>query len=232
MAFQIGASHMSAQVSLQRVRRATEYYPGAIQVILPDWLPLSESAVLTCLSRFAEAAQDVPLVLYNPPHAKTTVTTALYGRLAAEIPSLIGVKVAEGSTVWFEEMRSLAPGLAVFVPGHRMASGMRLGAAGSFSNVACLNPAGARNWYKLMLEDPTTALDVERRLRRFFDDYVVPRQRAGYPDHALDKYLAGVGGWAMAGTRVRWPYPSLDETEAEQLRPTARECLPELFPES
>jgi dihydrodipicolinate synthase/N-acetylneuraminate lyase len=35
--FQIGASHPSAQVQLDRVRRAVAREPGAIQVILPDW---------------------------------------------------------------------------------------------------------------------------------------------------------------------------------------------------
>ena len=40
--FQIGASHPSAQVQLDRVRRAAAREPGAIQVILPDWLPLND----------------------------------------------------------------------------------------------------------------------------------------------------------------------------------------------
>jgi len=49
--FQIGASHPSAQVQLDRVRRAAAREPGAIQVILPDWLPLNDGEVLAFLHR-------------------------------------------------------------------------------------------------------------------------------------------------------------------------------------
>ena len=35
--FQIGAAHMSPEISLQRVKRAKQLQPSAIQVILPDW---------------------------------------------------------------------------------------------------------------------------------------------------------------------------------------------------
>jgi dihydrodipicolinate synthase/N-acetylneuraminate lyase len=39
--FQVGASHMSPQISLERVRRARDFQPDAIQVILPGWWPVS-----------------------------------------------------------------------------------------------------------------------------------------------------------------------------------------------
>lgn len=228
-AFQIGASHVSAQTCLDRARRAARCEPGAIQVILPDWLKLSDRAVLNFLGRVAEAAGGVPLVLYNPPHAKTVVSPAQYGRLASAVPSLIGVKVAGGGAAWFEEMRSSAPGLAVFVPGHRLASSFPLGAAGSYSNVACLSPDGAARWYRSMPTLPELALDVENRLGVFFAEHVVPLQQAGYPDHALDKYLARIGGWSHSGTRVRWPYEWVDEDQAAAARRSAQRLLPELF---
>lgn len=52
-------------------------------------------------------------MLYNAPYAKTQVEPELFG--------------------W----------LSVFVAGHTLASGRRLGASGSYSNVAALSPAGA-----------------------------------------------------------------------------------------
>jgi len=66
MAFQIGASQMSPQLSLARIRRAAELRPGAIQVILSDWYPLSDDEMITCMEGFAAAADPVGLVLYNP----------------------------------------------------------------------------------------------------------------------------------------------------------------------
>jgi dihydrodipicolinate synthase/N-acetylneuraminate lyase len=37
--FQIGCSHMSPKISLERLKRAVALKPSAIQVILPDWFP-------------------------------------------------------------------------------------------------------------------------------------------------------------------------------------------------
>ena len=75
MPFQIGASHMSAQLSLERIA-SPELRPSAIQVILADWFPLKEAEMVACLQRMAAAAAPVGLVLYNPPHAKVVLTPA------------------------------------------------------------------------------------------------------------------------------------------------------------
>lgn len=220
--FQIGASHPSAQVQLERVRRAAAVGPGAIQVIVPDWLPLNEREVLDFLRRIADTAGDVPLVLYNPPHAKTQVGPEFLGVIAAAVPSLIGLKTAGGDKAWFEE--ATKSGLAIFVPGHFLASMSLLGAHGSYSNVAALSPDGAVKHAR--------DLDVERRIGEFFEQYVVPLQKAGLSNPALDKFLAAVGDWADVGTRVRWPMVSATPGQVEAARPAARSLLPELFEDS
>jgi dihydrodipicolinate synthase/N-acetylneuraminate lyase len=220
--FQIGASHPSAQVQLARVRRAAALEPGAIQVILPDWLPLNDREVLDFLRRIADTAGDVPLVLYNPPHAKTRVGPEFLSTLAAAVPSLIGLKTAGGDKAWFEQ--ATKSGLSIFVPGHFLASMSLLGAHGSYSNVAALSPNGSVAHAR--------DLDVERRIGEFFEQYVVPLQKAGLSNPALDKFLAAVGDWADVGTRVRWPMASATPGQVEAARPAARSLLPELFGDS
>jgi dihydrodipicolinate synthase/N-acetylneuraminate lyase len=230
MPFQIGASHMSAQLSLDRIRRAREYAPSAIQVILPDWFPVKEPEMVACLRRMAGAADGIGLVLYNPPHAKVVLTPAQIGRLHAAVPEMIGVKVADGGDEWYAELRVHCGGLAVFVPGHHLATGIANGAAGSYSNVACLSPAGAQRWYDQMQADLPGALELEARIRRFMDAEIAPLiVQEGYPNGALDKLLAAMGGWADVGTRLRWPYRWLEPQEAIRLRPIAKSMLPELF---
>jgi 4-hydroxy-tetrahydrodipicolinate synthase len=228
--FQIGASHMSAQLSLDRILRARELQPSAIQVILPDWFPLKEAEMAVCLARMAAAADPIRLVLYNPPHAKVVLTPAAIGRLHASVPAIIGVKVADGDESWYAAMREHCPGLAVFVPGHHLATGIANGAAGAYSNVACLSPAGGQRWYEQMLVDLPAALELEQRIRQFMDRAIVPFiVRDGYANPALDKLLAAIGGWADVGTRLRWPYRWIDPLEATRLRPVAMALLPELF---
>src|SRR3546814_398225 len=69
MPFQIGCSHMSPLLSLERVRRIVSLKPSAIQVILPDWFPPGMSEIIDYLEVMASAAAPAGLVLYNPPHA-------------------------------------------------------------------------------------------------------------------------------------------------------------------
>ncbi|MDE3165379.1 MAG: dihydrodipicolinate synthase family protein [Acidobacteriota bacterium] len=230
MAWQAGAAHMSAQISLDRVRRAASLGPSAIQVILPDWCPVSNEEALRFLARIAGAAAPAPLVLYNPPHAKRSLSPADFGMLAQDVPALAGVKVGHSGAEWCSEFRRLAPGLSLFVPGHELASGMAHGAHGAYSNVACLSPAGAVRWNRQMTSDPASALDLETRIRQFLSDSVLPfRHERGISNPGLDKLLAAIGGWADVGTRLRWPYSWIPEAEAIRLRSVARGRMPELF---
>jgi dihydrodipicolinate synthase/N-acetylneuraminate lyase len=227
-AFQIGASHMSGQLSLSRIRRARSLGPTAIQVILPDWSPLSPSEVERTLERMLETAGGIPLVLYNPPHAKTVCSPEQLGALARAFPGLVGVKVA-GNDAYYSRLHAAAPHLSIFAPGHELAHARRLGAVGSYSNVACLAPAGALAWEEQMDRDPVAAEALGDRIMAFFDDYIAPLKAQGYSNTALDKALAAVGGWAPIGTRARWPYNSVPDEEVALLAPLAREALPELF---
>ncbi|MCP4399000.1 MAG: dihydrodipicolinate synthase family protein [bacterium] len=229
--FQLGASHMSAQISLERIKRARTFQPGAIQVILADWFPLTPEEAVACLTRMAEVADPIGLVLYNPPHAKRVLQPEEYSRLKEAVPNLIGIKVADSDSAWYEAMKRHCEGLAIFVPGHHLATGFTHGAAGSYSNVACLHPVGAQMWYDMMKNDIAQALDVEKRIQQFMNTHILPFiTQQKYSNQALDKLLAAIGGWANIGTRLRWPYRWIPEKEAERLRPIAREMIPELFP--
>ena len=226
--FQIGASHMSGQICLSRIRRARQLKPTAIQVVLPDWLPLGPAEVHAAIERMAAEADPVPLVLYNPPHAKTVCGPDQLAALAAEIPGLVGVKIASDSD-FYSQLHAAAPGLAIFVPGHELAHARRFGAAGSYSNVACLEPNGALAWERQMTDDPGGAIAFGDRIIAFFERYIAPLKAQGHSNPALDKTLAAIGGWAPVGTRVRWPYTSVPDEVIARLKPIAQAALPEMF---
>jgi len=230
VAFQIGASHTSPQTTLARVRRAAALHPGAIQVILSDWFPLTDAEAVDYLRGLSDAAAGIGLVLYNPPHAKRVLAPPVFEKLCRDVPGLVGVKVADGPASWYAQMRRHAPGLSVFVPGHHLATGFVNGAAGAYSNVACLQPTGARRWWQLMQKDVVEALRIEREITSFFALHILPFiTQEGYCNAACDKLLAAIGGWSTVGTRLRWPYRSIPLEEAERLRPLARAAIPELF---
>lgn len=228
MPFQIGVSHMSAQISRERLRRSVGLKPSAVQVILPDWFPVTDEEAIRFLDGMANVSDGIGLVLYNPPHAKRVLSPEEIGRLADAVPSLVGVKVADGDAAWYEAMGPVFERLSVFVPGHHLATGYQHGASGAYSNVACLSPRGAQWWWELMERDIDAALEVESRIRQFMDEHIVPFiTRDGYCNGACDRLLALIGGWADIGDQMRWPYRSIAASEAERLRLVARESLPE-----
>lgn len=230
--FQIGVSHSSAQVSLERLKRTKELRPAAIQLILPDWFPVTIREAISFLEVMAEAAGDIGLILYNPPHAKRVLEPEEWATLKQAVPGLVGVKVFDhdGESAWYEKARKYGKGLSIFVPGHNLATGIAKGARGAYSNVACLSPFGAQHWYEMMHSDLENALEIERGIHRFFADHITPLiTRDRYPNQAVDKLLAAIGGWTGISTRLRWPYRWIPEKVAADLRPVAKEMLPEFF---
>ena len=230
MPFQSGVSHPFPIVMWERIKRCNALQPSAYQVILPDWVALSPKEILDFFIITASLAGNIPLVLYNPPHAKKVLKPDEYGFIASAIPQLIGIKVAGGDASWFDEMRSHAASLAVFLPGHLLASGFKekVG-AGAYSNVACINPVAAQQWWQLMQTDMDAAIDLEKRMNGFFDRCIVPFKNAGYSNPALDKFLAAVGGWGKIGTRLRKPYQWIIDGEVMAARNIAATLIPEFF---
>jgi dihydrodipicolinate synthase/N-acetylneuraminate lyase len=214
MPFQIGVSHPSPILSLERLRRTRAWQPSAFQVILPDWVVPTAEEQVEFLAKMANVAGPIPLVLYTPPHAKLALHPPDFERLAKAVPQLIGIKVADGDSSWYEAMRRYSSGLSVFVPGHHLATGFRekVG-AGAYSNVACIHPQAAQRWWELMQTDLDEALTVERRINAFFAEAIIPYKNRGFSNPALDKLLAAVGGWASVSTRLRWPYRSIPEAD-------------------
>ena len=225
--FQIGAGYMSAQITLDRVRRAARLKPSAIQVILPDWYPVNMDEAKSFFDRVAAAASPIGLVLYNPPHAKRYLQPEEYEQLCRAVPALVGVKVAN-EPLWYADLRRRVPGISMFVTGHHLASGMKAGGSGAYSNVACLHPVAAKRWNELMSTDSDAALALEKKIVGFLDEFVLPlRAKGGYSNQALDKLLAAIGGWSKAGLRLRWPYRAVEESDAHRLQDIARERLPD-----
>jgi 4-hydroxy-tetrahydrodipicolinate synthase len=229
--FQIGICHTSAQTALARIRRVRSLQPVAFQVILPDWFPPTLSEVLDFLQRIAEEADPIPLIIYNPGHAKRRLSPAEWETVADQVRGVAGMKVPAGDDAWYQAMQPVMRRLSVFVPGHLMAEGLARGAQGSYSNVACLNPEGAQRWFRLCLEQPDKGRLLGERIQRFVTRHVKPLIiRDGLSNMAADKALAVAGGWLpRLTTRLRWPYRSVSEEAAQGLGTIARSELPELF---
>lgn len=231
MPFQIGASHTSPQATLGLVHRARVLRPSGMQVILPDWLPVGVEEAIAFLSRVAKEADGVPLILYNPPHAKPLLNSAEILQVITAVPEVVGIKVLGGDADWYAEMKPVLDKISVFVAGHRMASGCQQGARGCYSNVACLSPAGAQRWYEQIWADTEGALALEAKLVNFWMTHAGRlKEEQGVSGTAIDKMMACAGGWLPGmSARLRWPYRFVDNATAAEVGRAAREELPELF---
>jgi dihydrodipicolinate synthase/N-acetylneuraminate lyase len=225
--FQIGASHPVPIITLERIQRFKRLNPDAFQVILPEWIPLQPEEQVLFLKKIASAAGNIPLVLYNPPQAKNVLTPKGFEFLMDRVPELIGIKVGGGDSVWYEQMRACSKRISIFIPGHFLATGVKQEvAAGAYSNIACLSPQGAQQWWSLMHTDLEEALSVQALILRFFQKCIVPYQKLAYSNPALDKFLASIGGWGDIGTRLRWPYRWIPEEHVPHARKIAKRLLP------
>lgn len=230
--FQIGASHAQAAESLRRIEQTRELNPGAFQVILPEWTPLGWSEILEFLKRMTKAADTIPLVIYNPPNAQKVLTPAEWHQLTQEVAGIIGIKVAGGDEAWHNEMGNAANHMSVFVAGVQLGSGIINGcASGSYSNLACLTPQGAVDWYQRILSNPQTALEQESQILNVFGKAIAPF-RGAFSNSALDKALASAGAWTGISSRVRWPLASIAESDVQLLSTQFRKGLPFLFEEN
>lgn len=227
MPFQIGCSHPSAQISLSRIRFASSLSPSAIQVILPDWFPVTDREALSFLDACCAASEGIPITLYNPPHAKRRLSPETLLMISERVP-LGSIKVADGDEAWYRGMQGVMERVPVFVPGHHLATGIMHGAAGSYSNVACLAPKASQAWYRMMREDIVSALALEKDLRRFFETYIDPLIAGeGYANFVIDKFLAVVGGYLPGfANKARFPYDSIDPDRAPYFRMKLEQTAP------
>ncbi len=229
--FQIGLSHSSAQIARERLRRAKTLAPAAFQVTLPDWFPPSLPEVIAFLEVMAAEAAPIPLIVYNPPHAKRKLGPEEWREIVARVPGVAGMKVAGGDDAWYAAMREVMANVSVFIPGHLLAEGMARGGRGAYSNVACLSPAGAQRWYELCGRDPAAGRALGGRIGAWWKENIAPLiTRDGLANFAADKASAVAGGWLPGfTTRMRWPYRAADPAVARAIGESARRELPELW---
>ncbi|MEM7025272.1 MAG: dihydrodipicolinate synthase family protein [Pseudomonadota bacterium] len=227
--FQIGATHPLATGSLGRAAFAATLAPDAIQVTLPDWTQLDTDGVHRFMIRVAEAAEGVPLVLYNPPHARTLLSPEQLDALIARMPDLVGLKCGGGDAAWYAAMAPVLKRISVFIQGHCYASGRAMGAHGSYSNMACLNPTTAVAWAAMA---PDAALALEARIAHFMEEAIAPVLARGLPGFACDKAMAAAGFWTHITPRLLWPQTGAIDADVARIAEATHRHIPEFAEEA
>ncbi len=228
--FQIGASFPTLPEMLERIEFAKTLSPTAIQIIIPDCFPLSSKELCMYFSKIQEISDGFRFILYAPPHAKTKLLPRDIRMLMEQFSCLVGLKLAGGDADWYQEMQSCMEELAIFIPGHHLASAVSQGAHGAYSNVSCISPVQAQKWYDLMLRDMHKALIIEKEIRNFMDRKILPFIQSGYSNQACDKALAYMTGWCKGMTsKLRFPYRGIAPKELLNCKKHMHEMLKNFF---
>lgn len=141
MAVLAGTGSNATHEAVALTRAAAAAGADAVLVITPYYNKPTQGGMLRHFAEVAKAS-DLPMVLYNVP-GRTAVSLApdTVGRIAREIPSVVGIKEATGSVRQASEIHRLVPDLAIFSGDDFATQGLlACGAVGTISVTANLAP--------------------------------------------------------------------------------------------
>lgn len=225
--FQIGASRQSYQEMKEKVELSTKFKPLAIQITLPDWFPLNNDEVVNFINEISNYSKGIPFVLYNPPHAKRVLNFKDYEYILPKTPNVKSIKVCDGDNNWYKNMKSVFEMTSVFVPGHHIARGISNGAAGTYSNIACLCPHKSQLWYNICQNDIEYGLQLEKQLNNYLTKYTRPLIQSGnHGSFTIDKFMATIGDYMEITSKMRFPYNSVKVDDIQDFQNGLKEIAP------
>jgi dihydrodipicolinate synthase/N-acetylneuraminate lyase len=206
---------------------------GAAQVVLPYWMELNDREVTQFFKDLYTACPDLPLVHYNVMRSKRFLHGQDYLRILEVCPSLVGVKYTSADSKFGKLQSDIleTPMLSYFVGEHMLASGMQVGARGSYSSVICTNPAFMLKFYDACdLRKWEQAIKMQQHLARFFADMdkLINQFSEADSDPAVDKAMAVASGFHKAHQRCRPPYIGWRDNSVAALCELMHKSYPEL----
>ncbi len=138
--------HVGAQrtaVAVELARQAVGLRPAAIVAMTPTFYGMSDAALGRYFHAIAEAAPDVPLFLYDiPQFAVNGIGPVLLARLAADIPSLAGLKSSRVDVQVVRQLIDALPRDRILLAGNESAAlgSLALGADGLISGLSTAIP--------------------------------------------------------------------------------------------
>ncbi len=200
----VGAQRTEAAVAL--ARHAATLQPAAIVAMTPTFYSMSDDALARYFHAMADAAPDTPLFLYDiPQFAVNGIGPALLARLAAEMPTLAGLKTSRVDIQFVRQLIDALPPDRILLAGNESAAlaSLALGADGLISGLSTAIP---EPFVALTRTAAAGQLDEARDWQR-----------------CINRLLAVLGGARIGGIKailnqrgipVGPPVPTLDASDA------------------
>ena len=159
--------------------------------------------------------------------SKRVLGATEYARLAADVPALVGTKLVGGDLSALASILIAVPDLAHFVGETFIAPAVMLGARGTYSSLALMDPSLVVALYDACERGRwTEAAALQRAVTRFVVEALHPLLTEGYWDAAIDKALLAATGFLSCPPAVRKPYREVPAEKIAALRAYVERNLP------
>jgi len=228
---QIGCTALWTAEVVRRAEFAQRIGAGAIQIAFPFWLPLTDRQAVEFMKDVTRAVPEMPIVIYNTPRSKKTLSLDLLKRLLDQNIPLIGCKGVRNKEE-LAAMSRLAPAIKFFVGESELASFWAYGAQGCYSSFIYACPQFMLRYYEMCRQRDSNSLQIGRALQQFGKDFVATRFERGMYDTAFDRVFATMTGFLTGPLlRSRKPYDSPTEQDVEECRLWFKRYLPQFLHE-
>ncbi len=227
----IGCSATYTLGAVCRARIAVELGADAIQVALPFWMEIAERDIIPFFKSVAEAADGMPLSIYDTSRCKRTLTLDQHRSIKNAVPSYVMVKATAGTIGAMPVgCQALSELINVFVSETHWSELGRCGARGGCSSMVYWNPQFTLDfWSKIENDDWDAAGAIHQKVVTLFEFLFRQFGERGFTDTAFDR-LGGIAcGFLKTSLRSRGPYLSATSDNIETLRKWCKTNLPEIL---
>lgn len=211
---------------VRRMRYAVERGLGAVQLALPQWVPLRDPELLRFFSGLHDEVPEASIVHYNHPGTGRSLRGRDYQAVLEVCPTLVGSKQTGGDIPALIDIVGASPQLSHFVVDTQIVPGAMFGAQGLYSFHAHLVPDVILGmWDAAARGDWPTATRHRLALEAFLVEWRAVRPDLGSP--ALLKIAARAGTLDDLPLDVRAPYAAGTEDDVAVLRSLVARHFPD-----
>jgi len=215
----------------RRAAYALENGADAVQVALPFWMELDDREVLGFFRQVAQAADNVPLCIYETLRCKKSLTVEQHRAIKETIDCYVAVK-ANAGTVGCSPAGcgQLSEFVNVWVGEHEWSRLGPSGAVGCASALVYMNPPLILNMFDMLKNKNWDELAPwTEKLKDYYKAGLGSYFAKGFADTALDHLQGLAGGFLKGSPRSRGPYMSTTEEDVRQFSEWVRKNHPELI---
>jgi len=161
----VGVISQSTTTVIERIERAMDRGVRRFQFALPGWGVLTDLEVFTFMRAVLDGFPDATFVHYNLMRTGRLITPAMYARLAADHPNLVGTKNGTSDILRIHGLLTEAPMLRHFLTEMGYPFGCSAGTPGLLMSLSSSNPpAGIRFFQAGVAGDLGTLLAQQAEL--------------------------------------------------------------------